>query len=46
MQKIPVVILCGGPGTRMNDTMTKKELIDVGGRPLLWHVLRIFSYFG
>ena len=46
MQKIPVVILCGGPGTRMNDTMTKKELIDVGGRPLLWHVLRIFSSFG
>lgn len=42
----PVVILCGGQGTRMGDTLTKKELVDIGGRPLLWHVLRIFSAFG
>ncbi len=30
----------------MGDTLTKKELIDIGGRPLLWHVLRIFSAHG
>ncbi|MFT5194129.1 MAG: glucose-1-phosphate cytidylyltransferase [Cellvibrionaceae bacterium] len=30
----------------MGDTLTKKELIDIGGRPLLWHVLRIFSAYG
>ena len=42
----PVVILCGGQGTRMGDMLNKKELIDIGGRPLLWHVLRIFSAHG
>jgi len=42
---IPVVILCGGQGTRMGDTLTKKELVDIGGRPVLWHVLRIFSAY-
>jgi glucose-1-phosphate cytidylyltransferase len=42
----PVVILCGGQGTRMGDTLTKKELVDIGGRPLLWHVMRIFSAYG
>lgn len=29
----------------MGDTLTKKELIDIGWRPLLWHVMRIFSSF-
>ena len=29
----------------MGDTLTKKELVDIGGRPLLWHVLRIFSAY-
>lgn len=43
---IPVVILCGGRGTRMGDTLTKKELVNIGGRPLLWHVMRIFSAYG
>jgi glucose-1-phosphate cytidylyltransferase len=47
MQQIPVVILCGGEGTRMRDsTATKKELVEVGGRPILWHVMRIFSAYG
>ncbi|MCP4425637.1 MAG: NTP transferase domain-containing protein [Chloroflexi bacterium] len=46
MENIPVVIVCGGQGTRMGNTLTKKELIDIGGRPLLWHVMRIFSAHG
>ncbi|HFQ92538.1 MAG TPA: glucose-1-phosphate cytidylyltransferase [Anaerolineae bacterium] len=46
MKDIPVVIMCGGQGTRMGSTLTKKELIDIGGRPLLWHVMRIFSAYG
>lgn len=46
MSDIPVVIMCGGQGTRMGNTLTKKELIDIGGRPLLWHVMRIFSAYG
>ena len=43
----PVVILCGGQGTRMRgDTPTKKELVEIGDRPILWHVMRIFSAHG
>lgn len=47
MKQIPVVILCGGQGTRMRgQTLTKKELVQIGGRPVLWHVMRIFSAHG
>jgi glucose-1-phosphate cytidylyltransferase len=46
-QTIPVVILCGGQGTRMRgQTLTKKELVRVGGQPIIWHVMRIFSAYG
>ncbi len=44
---LPVVILVGGQGTRMRgDTPTKKELVPVGGRPILWHVMKIFAAYG
>jgi glucose-1-phosphate cytidylyltransferase len=47
MEQIPVVILCGGQGSRMRgETLTKKELVEVGGRPIIWHVMRIFSAHG
>jgi glucose-1-phosphate cytidylyltransferase len=47
MSEIPVVILCGGQGTRMRGgTLTKKELVEIGGRPIIWHVMRIYSAFG
>jgi glucose-1-phosphate cytidylyltransferase len=47
MSNIPVIILCGGQGTRMRgQTLTKKELVQVGGRPIIWHVMRIFSAHG
>jgi len=41
------VILCGGQGTRMRgDTPTKKELVEVGGRPIIWHVMKIYATYG
>jgi len=47
MDDIPVVIICGGKGTRMRgSTSRKKELVEVGGRPIIWHVMRIFSAHG
>jgi glucose-1-phosphate cytidylyltransferase len=47
MADIPVIILCGGQGTRMRgNTLTKKELIKIGGRPVIWHVMSIFSAHG
>jgi glucose-1-phosphate cytidylyltransferase len=46
-QALPVVILLGGQGTRMRgDTLVKKELVEVGGRPILWHVMKIFAAYG
>ena len=43
-----VVILCGGRGTRLREeTQFKpKPLVEVGGMPLLWHIMKIYSYFG
>lgn len=47
MNRLPVVIFCGGEGTRMRgETLTKKELVEIGGRPIIWHVMRIFSAYG
>ncbi len=44
---LPVIILCGGQGTRMQGaTPVKKELVPVGGRPILWHVMKIYAAFG
>jgi glucose-1-phosphate cytidylyltransferase len=47
MADIPVIIFCGGEGTRMRGgTLTKKELVEIDGRPIIWHVMRIFSAYG
>ena len=42
------VILCGGLGTRLSEeTQVKpKPMIEIGGRPILWHVMKIYSYYG
>src|SRR3989344_6685246 len=43
-----VVILCGGKGTRLREeTQFKpKPLVEVGGMPLLWHIMKIYSHYG
>lgn len=45
---IPVVILCGGMGTRLREASEKlpKPLVDIGGRPILWHIMKIYSQHG
>jgi glucose-1-phosphate cytidylyltransferase len=40
-----VVILCGGRGTRLNSDVPK-PLIEVGGRPILWHVIGMYLAHG
>lgn len=42
---IPVVIFCGGMGSRMEQDIPK-PMVPVGGRPLLWHIMKIYGYYG
>src|SRR5687767_1934316 len=42
-----VVILCGGKGTRMADAnYDAKALVQIGGRPILWHIMKIYAAHG
>mgnify|MGYP000864007641 CR=1 FL=1 len=43
---VPVIILCGGKGTRMGDRTVPKPLVEIGDRPVLWHVMKIFAAQG
>lgn len=43
-----VVILAGGFGTRLSEetVLKPKPMIDIGGRPILWHIMKIYSHYG
>jgi len=43
-----VVVLCGGKGTRMREeTETRpKPMVEVGGRPLVWHIMQRYAAYG
>jgi glucose-1-phosphate cytidylyltransferase len=43
-----VVILAGGLGTRLSEEteLRPKPMVEIGGQPMLWHILKIFSAFG
>ncbi|MBI4349603.1 MAG: glucose-1-phosphate cytidylyltransferase [Elusimicrobia bacterium] len=43
-----VVILCGGLGMRLREEteFRPKPMVDVGGRPILWHIMRHYSRYG
>ena len=45
---VKVVILAGGLGTRISEeTVIKpKPMIEIGGRPILWHIMKIYSHYG
>ena len=45
---VKVVILCGGQGTRLREeTETRpKPMIEIGGRPILWHIMKIYAHYG
>jgi glucose-1-phosphate cytidylyltransferase len=42
------VILAGGLGTRISEetTVRPKPMIEIGGKPILWHIMKIYSHFG
>lgn len=41
------VILCGGKGTRMREEteFRPKPMVEIGGRPLLWHIMNIYAHY-
>jgi len=43
-----VVILAGGLGTRLSEEthLKPKPMVEVGGKPILWHILKIYSTYG
>lgn len=43
-----VVILCGGRGTRLKEEteVRPKPLVEIGGRPILWHIMKIYAHYG
>jgi len=42
------VILCGGLGTRISEEshLKPKPMIEIGGRPILWHIMKLYSAYG
>jgi glucose-1-phosphate cytidylyltransferase len=42
------IILCGGRGMRLNEEteFRPKPLIPVGGRPILWHIMKTYAHYG
>lgn len=43
-----VVILAGGLGTRLSEetVLKPKPMVEIGGKPILWHIMKIYSYYG
>jgi len=43
-----VIILCGGLGTRLREEteFRPKPLVEIGGKPVLWHIMKIFGHQG
>ncbi|MFN2628135.1 MAG: glucose-1-phosphate cytidylyltransferase [Gaiellaceae bacterium] len=43
-----VVILAGGSGTRLSEetSLRPKPMVEIGGKPMLWHIMKIYSAFG
>ena len=43
-----VVILAGGLGSRLSEETKKrpKPMIEIGGKPIIWHIMKLYSYYG
>lgn len=43
-----VVVLAGGFGTRISEEsgIRPKPMVEIGGKPILWHILKIYSHYG
>ena len=43
-----VIILCGGKGTRLREEteFKPKPMVEIGGRPVLWHIMSMYARYG
>jgi len=43
-----VLILAGGYGSRLSEEteLIPKPLVEIGGKPIIWHIMKIYSYYG
>lgn len=43
-----VLLLAGGLGSRLSEetTIKPKPMVEIGGKPILWHIMKIYSYYG
>jgi len=48
LKSMKVVILAGGLGTRISEesVLRPKPMVEIGGKPILWHIMKIYSKFG
>ena len=42
------IILCGGQGTRLREhtELRPKPMVEIGGRPILWHIMKLYAFHG
>lgn len=42
------VVLCGGQGTRLREEteVRPKPMVEIGGRPILWHIMKLYAHYG
>ncbi len=45
---VKTMILCGGQGTRMREEteFRPKPLVEIGGRPIVWHIMKMYAQYG
>ncbi|HLX12579.1 MAG TPA: glucose-1-phosphate cytidylyltransferase, partial [Bacteroidota bacterium] len=43
-----LLILCGGQGTRLREETEykPKPMVEIGGKPILWHIMKLYSFYG
>lgn len=48
MERMKVVILAGGMGSRISEESQwkPKPMVEIGGRPILWHIMKWYAFFG
>jgi len=48
MTRLKTVILAGGLGTRLSEetVIRPKPMVELGGRPILWHIMKLYAHFG